>query len=151
MDLPNLDCVTSHPVLRLKPAGSSRHIPIRRMSPVLLSKGEVPWARLLDVITLSDGILWAVVRLLWLADPQFQLCRHTGVPIVVSTDESDDTDVILVPARWVLHPIRLIPVPITDEDENLSKYWVNWWISTGNCYYDEDQRLSYLQKHDLCN
>ncbi len=150
--LPDLACISVQRVLRVRPPGVSRHISVACKSYVLLTLESVPshqsapWAQLERVFTTSDDRVWVVVHMLSLCDPEHPLCPYTEVPLV----EKVPTAVLLVlPASAVASPIRLMQVPRGEEDGPAVRYWIAWFISSGNFYYDEDRRFEYLTSHQL--
>ncbi len=45
--------------------------------------------------------------------------------------------------------VRVIEVPQGEEDDGESCFWVNWWISSGPYYYNEDARYDFLVQRRL--
>ncbi len=107
---------------------------------------SAPWAWLKQVFTTSDARVWMIVRMLSLCDAAAPLCRHTEVPLV---KKAARTELIMLPAAAVVSPICLTQLPHGEEDGPETCYWVNWFISSGSFYYDEDRRFDYLTSHQL--
>ncbi len=128
------------------------HISILRKSYVLLMLSAVPnhgsalWARLKQVFTTSDAHVWVIVHMLSLCDAAAPLCRHIEVPLV---KKAARTELVMLPAAAVVSPICLTWLPCGEEDGPATRYWVNWFISLGSFYYDEDRHFDYLTSHQL--
>ncbi len=98
------------------------------------------------VVCTSDEREWALVRILSFADERNLLCPMTGAPVVVI---NEDADILAFPITAVQSCVSIIQIPQGEEDDAKEHFWINWWITSGPYYYNEDARFDFLVQHQL--
>ncbi len=101
---------------------------------------------IIQIARTSDQREWAFVQFLSFADTQNPLCFYTGAPIVVFDPTAG---IFAFPIATLRSCVRVIKIPQGEEDDGEARFWINWWISSGPHYYNEDARFDFLVQHQL--
>ncbi len=70
----------------------------------------------------------------------------TSAPVVVF---DEDADILAFPITALRSCVSVIQIPQGEEDDGDERFWINWWITSGPYYYNEDARYDFLVQRRL--